>query len=117
MGSSYTNTLTALQSGEVALPLSEHLLPSTRDKILRGKFIDLFNLLYREIEKKDKEELDDKEKEKLQKCKVDRTWANWLLGFFIYAGVISRAQPWRETSLWQYLDIIYKGFSSFSGPA
>lgn len=53
------------------------LAQATRDKILRGEYVDLFSLLYRELEKKDKDLLDDKEKEILKKRKVDRNWTNW----------------------------------------
>lgn len=48
-----------------------------------------FSILFHELEKKDKEDLDETEKEKLKKCNVKRTWANWLPEFFIDAGVIS----------------------------
>lgn len=30
---------------------------------------------------------------------------------------MTKAQPWQATSLWQYIDIVYKGFIGFSGPA
>lgn len=69
------------------------------------------------MEKKDKEDLDDKEKEKLRKRRVDRTWANWLPDFFIYACILTRAQPWCAASLWKYIDIVYKGYMGFLGPA
>lgn len=45
------------------MPLGKHLLQPTRDKILKGGYIDFFSLLYRKGEKKDKELMDDKEKE------------------------------------------------------
>lgn len=107
----------AIPFGDVALPLGDHLLPATRDKICRGEFVDLFSLLFRELEKKDKDELDDKDKEKIKKRTVDRTWANWLPGFLIFAGILARSQPWRAAPLFQYLYIIYKGYTGFSGPA
>lgn len=78
--------------------------------------MDLFSLLYRELERKDKEDLDDKDKEKIKRRTVDRTWANWLPGFLIFAGVVARSQPWRAAPLFQYLDIIYKGYTGFTGP-
>lgn len=95
--------------------MGDHLLPTTRDKICREMFVDLFSLLFRELEKKDKEELDDKLKNRKQA--VDRTWANWLPGFLIFAGVLARSQLWRAAPLFQYLDIIYKGYTGFVGPA
>lgn len=54
------------------MPLGEHLAQVIRNKILRGEYVDLFSLLYRELEKKDKDLQD--EKEILKKCKVDRNW-------------------------------------------
>lgn len=65
-----------LPSGDLALPLGDHLLPTTREKILRGEFMDLFHLLYWEPVRKDKEEMDEHEKEILKKQKVERTWAS-----------------------------------------
>ena len=60
-------------------------------------------LLNRNVEKKDVEKEDDKDKERHKKKKPDRTWFNWLPGFLIYAGVLVKAQPWRAQSLFQYL--------------
>lgn len=58
--SNYENILlTSLLSGEIALPLGDHLLLATHEKTLKGEFIDLFSLLYRGVEKMGKEELDD----------------------------------------------------------
>ncbi|XP_054843457.1 uncharacterized protein LOC129335043 [Eublepharis macularius] len=107
----------ALPFGDTALPLGDHLTQATREKILRGEYVDIFTLLFRELEKKDKEDLDERDKEKLKRRKVDRNWHNWLPGMFIYAGVIARAQPWRAAPLFQYMDIIYKGYTEFSGTA
>lgn len=50
----------ALPSGDMLLPLEEYLLPATKEKILRGEFVNFFLLLYRELEKKDRQDLDDK---------------------------------------------------------
>lgn len=70
--------------------------------------------MYREEEKKEKELMNDKAKEVLKKRKVDRTWANWLSVFLIYASVIVREHPKRGMALFQYLVIVYKAFSCFS---
>lgn len=59
----------AIPSGDIALPLGEHLLPATWEQILKGEFVGFFSLLFREVEKKNKELLellDDKEKEILK---------------------------------------------------
>lgn len=50
-----------------------------------------FSLLYCKLEKKDKDELVDRDKEKLKWRKVDRTRANWVPGFLVYAVVVSRS--------------------------
>lgn len=44
-------------------------------------------------EKKDKENLDEKDKEKLKKLNVDRTWTSWLPGYLIYLGILAKANP------------------------
>ncbi|XP_054845591.1 uncharacterized protein LOC129336489 [Eublepharis macularius] len=107
----------AMPFGDTALPLGDHLTPATRDKILRGEFVDVFTLLFRELEKKDKEDMDDRDKERLKRRKIDRTWANWLPGMLIYAGVIARAQPQRAAPLFQYIDIVYRAHTEFVGAA
>lgn len=58
--------------------------------------------------KKAKEEMDKKDKEIFKKCKVERSWANWLLGYLIYAGVLAKGYPGCCAPLLQYLDIVYK---------
>ena len=77
--------------------------------------MDIFGLLNKAVEKKDLDKEDEGKKERRRRKKPDRIWANWLLGFFIYAGVIVKAQPWRAQSLFQYLDIIYKAYVDFAG--
>lgn len=47
-----------MPSGDIAMPLGEHFLQATRDKILRGECMDVFTLLYQEIGKKDKDLMD-----------------------------------------------------------
>lgn len=103
--------------GDMSLLLGEHLLPAMKEKIYKGEFFNFFLLLYRELQKKDKQDLDEKEKEMLKCRKVDRNWSNWVAGFLIYAGVIAKMQPWRATTLFQYFDMIYKAFTGFSGHA
>lgn len=71
----------------------------------------LFLSLYciEKLKKKDKDRLWDKEKEVLKKKKVDETWANWLSGFLIYAGVILREHLTKRAVLSQYLDRSHSG--------
>lgn len=40
---------------------------------------------------------------------VDWIWANWVLGFLGYTGVIVRSQSCQVAALFQYFNIIYKG--------
>ena len=61
--------------------------------------MDQFDLLNREIDKKDIDKEDDVEKEKRRLKSPEWTWSNWLPGFLIYAGVIIKVQPWRASAL------------------
>ena len=67
----------------------------TKEKNLR-EYFDLFEFLNRDVEKKDLDKEDEKDKERRR---PDRTWANWLPVFLIYAGVAVKAQPRRVQSL------------------
>lgn len=71
--------------------LGDHLLATTREKKLRGKFVDTFSPLHREMEKKEKDQLDDRKKELLKCRRMDCTSASWLPGFSVCAEVIARA--------------------------
>lgn len=96
-----------------AMPLGDHLTTATKqNKILEGEYVDFFNLLFCKVEKKNKEDLEDKDKGWLKKQKLDRTWANWLLGYFIYAGLLVHHQPQKATALFQYVDI-YRTYRDF----
>lgn len=54
--------LTALPPRDTSTSLGDHLSLVTWDKILRGDYVDIFSLLDREVERKDKDLMDDKEK-------------------------------------------------------
>ena len=41
--------------GAISTPVGYHLLPATKDKIWKGAFVDIFSLLFREEEARDKE--------------------------------------------------------------
>lgn len=107
----------AIPFRDIAMPLGEHLTLATRDRILRGEYVDVFSLLFCELEKKDKEDMDDRLKERIKRRNIDRTYANWYPGFLIYAGMIVRHQPWQALSLLQYMDLIYKTYTDFPSPA
>lgn len=102
---------------DIAMPLGEHLTIMTRDRILWGEYVDVFSLLFLELEKQDKEDLDDHLKEHIKHHNIDRTYANWYLGFLIYAGAVICHQLWWTLSLLQYLDLIYKTYIDFLRPA
>ena len=55
--------------------------------------MDVFELLNRDVRKKDLDKEDKKEKERCRRKKPDRTWSSWLPGFLVYAGVVITAQP------------------------
>ncbi|XP_053112579.1 formin-F-like isoform X2 [Hemicordylus capensis] len=101
--------------GGMGLPLGDHLLPSTKEKILKGEYVDIFSLLFREPEVKHKEGESCKEHEATKRKPVEKTWNNWLSGFTIYMGVIVQAQPARGPALLKYMDIIHRAVSDFSG--
>lgn len=42
-----------------AIPLGDYLTRATRENLLKGEYMDVFSLLFWELEKKDKEDLDD----------------------------------------------------------
>ncbi|XP_053140147.1 uncharacterized protein LOC128339766 isoform X2 [Hemicordylus capensis] len=103
--------------GRMGLPLGDHLLPATKEKILKGEYIDIFSLLFREPEVKHKERESCKEHEATKRKPVEKTWSNWLSSFTIYMGVIVQAQPARGPSLLKYMDIIHRAVSDFAGSA
>lgn len=54
------STSCSLPSGDIVLPLGDHFLAATRENTKRGACG--FSFLCRKLEKKDKEQLDDREK-------------------------------------------------------
>ncbi|KAJ7327329.1 hypothetical protein JRQ81_017088, partial [Phrynocephalus forsythii] len=102
-----------LPEGDESLPLGDHLSEAMVERIISGKFVDIFELLNREIDAKELEKLDDKEKERIRKCKPDRSWNNWLNTFVIYAGIYTTAHPEKGSVLWHYLDLIIRACLEF----
>lgn len=47
------------------MPLGYHLILATWEEILGGEFVDVFSLLFQELENKAKEVLEDRDKERL----------------------------------------------------
>ncbi|XP_053105449.1 uncharacterized protein LOC128324664 isoform X3 [Hemicordylus capensis] len=103
--------------GEVSLPLGDHLLLATKEKIWRNEYVDMFSLLFRETEPREGEKGDRRDRERIRYKTVDRNWSNWLAGYMVYMGVVLQKQPARGASMVKYLDIIYHAFSEYSGPA
>ena len=112
-----TVPLYELPYGDYSTPLGDHLTPAVKEKIWKGQFVDVFELLNRTVEKADFDKADEADKERLKRKKPERNWTNWLSGYLIYAGVIVKSQPWRAQSLFQYLDIIHRAFLDFAGMA
>lgn len=102
---------------EVSEPLGSHLSASTSDEIWRGKFVDLFSLLFRERNPK----LwvagfpMAREHEQYRHPKGGRTQDSWLSGYTIYATVLMQTQPWKCVAIMKYLDIIHRDYSSYVG--
>lgn len=75
---------------QVSALLGVHLHPSTRKKIWRGEFMDLFSLLFREPEPKPWTGCGALNRELEQyKCpKVEKNWDNWLSSYTILMAVV-----------------------------
>lgn len=68
MGAVYAPTPAKhLPPGEMDIPLGKYLLPVNRNKMCKGEYVDVFSLLFRELEKNDKEDVGERDKEKLQR--------------------------------------------------
>lgn len=68
-----------------------------------------FSLLFQEVEVQEVSEDDPKEAEKLKKTQVSRTFANWLMAYFIYMGVVLQ-QIDMGTALVKYLEVVYQAY-------
>ena len=55
------------------MPLGDHLTPATQEKIWQGKYVDLFKSLNRNVEGKDLDKENDKDKKRCKRKKLDRT--------------------------------------------
>lgn len=107
----------SMLSPQVWYLLGKHLTVTTRDRILRGEYMDVFSLLFRDLRRKDKDDLDDCLKEQIKRRMIDQTYPNWYPGFLIYVGFIVWYQPWQALSMLQYMDIIYKTYTDFPSPS
>lgn len=102
---------------ERSLALGDHLLPSTKVKIWRGEYIDLFTLLFRDVEVKPGAKDDPRELEKIKRQQVDKNFDNWLTAYTIYMGVVLQVQPARGPVLVKYLDLIHRAYKEYAGAA
>ncbi|XP_053152458.1 uncharacterized protein LOC128345096 [Hemicordylus capensis] len=100
-----------------SLPLGGHLLPSVKERIWRGEFVDIFHLLFREPEPALKEWEQKKEETKPKHKPVEHNWANWLSGYTVYMGVMLQVHTSKGPALVKYMDIIHRGYMDFMGNA
>lgn len=61
--------------GDLAMPLGKPLTIATWNKILKGGYVDVFSLLFCDLENKDKDKLDDCLREHIKCHIIDRTYA------------------------------------------
>ena len=57
------------------------------------EYMHIFSLLFRGTEGEDQDGLDDEEKERLQKWRVESMRAAWSLGSLIYTGLLEQKRP------------------------
>lgn len=100
---------------ERSLPLGDHLLPSTKIKIWRGNYINIFMLLFRDVEIQPGAKDNPRELEKIKRQHVDKNFANWLLVYTIYMGMVLQVQPEWGLALAQYLDLIHWAYRKYAG--
>ena len=105
----------AIPYTDYSTPLGDHLTPAIKERIWKGNYIDVYELLNREYEVKELDKDDDKIKEKHRRKRPDRNWTNWVTGFTIYAGVLVKMQPWKASALFQYFDILRRAKAEFEG--
>ncbi|KAL8221657.1 UNVERIFIED_CONTAM: hypothetical protein K2H54_073610 [Gekko kuhli] len=64
----------------------DHLLQATKAKIWRGEYVDMFTLLFRDVELKASMWDDPRELEKIKRMQIDKNFDNWLSAYTIYMG-------------------------------
>ncbi|KAJ7335722.1 hypothetical protein JRQ81_013663 [Phrynocephalus forsythii] len=102
--------------GDESLPFGKLLVTDNgRHNTLSGSLVDVFDLFNRETEDKTFERLEEKQKEKIRRHKMEWCWTNWLSAFLIYVSTIVRAHPEKAYGLVQYLDMIHQAHMDFAG--
>lgn len=91
----------------IALLLGGHLVLSEKEKIWRGKYVDVFSLLHTEPEPVLQVRDVQKDQEQLKKCKIDRNFTNWLYEYSIYMMVVLQMHPQKALALIKYIDLIH----------
>lgn len=71
---------------EQSSPLRNHLLPSMKVKIWHGEYVDIFTLLFRDLEMKPGMKDDPQEHEKIICQQVDKNFADWLYCLYYLYG-------------------------------
>lgn len=72
-GVSDISGLASVHFRDIAIPVGEHLTVATRDRILISEYIDVFLLLFRDLEKKEMDHLRDLLKEHIRRRTFNRT--------------------------------------------
>ncbi|XP_078527935.1 uncharacterized protein LOC144802402 [Lissotriton helveticus] len=88
----------------LALPLGSHLSEKLKEKIWKHEFVDVFQLLHREVQAKEgsKEE----EWELTRHPRVPVTMENWTSAFLIFASVYCQKYLDRAIALFKYMDVV-----------
>lgn len=102
---------------EQSLPLGNHLLPATKIKIWHGEYVDIFTLLFRDVELKPGAKDDPRELEKIKWQQVDKNFTNLLSAYNIYMGVVLQVQPELGSAVAKYLDLIHRAYREYAGAA
>ncbi|KAL8221296.1 UNVERIFIED_CONTAM: hypothetical protein K2H54_064274 [Gekko kuhli] len=100
---------------EHSLPLGDHLLQAKEAKIWRGEYVEMFTLLFRDVEVKASVRDDPRELEKIRHKQVDKNFDNWLSAYTIYMGVVFQAYPDQGSVLVKYQDVIHHAYKEYNG--
>lgn len=79
--------------------------------------MDIFSLLFQDVELKRGAKDDPREMEKIRRQQVDKNFANWLSAYTVYIGVVLQVQPEHGPALAKYLDLIHRAYRECAGAA
>ncbi|KAL8221088.1 UNVERIFIED_CONTAM: hypothetical protein K2H54_058770 [Gekko kuhli] len=98
-----------------SLPLGDNLLQAIKTKIWRGEYVDMFTLLFRDVELKANMRDDPWELEKIKRMQIDKNFDNWLSAYTVYMGVVLQAYSDRGARLVEYLNLIHRTYKAYAG--